>query len=201
MLSASCMHNVPMICKDLSSLLFGISSAKRRRPRLPLPLLHSLSGSKQSVNEDSERGYIQPMPHMGHESVALDKLLSLPERSALGESRLFLWEDKAQNEPESEPRPSEASPTLPQGFSQSSTHLHNLTSEASPSTYSMAHSHSCESLCGMRPSPSTNDFTWDRKLPVRPSSTGNGTTSWPTKYSNLCYKEKSDKRIAPTSIQ
>ncbi|XP_016334241.1 potassium voltage-gated channel subfamily H member 2-like, partial [Sinocyclocheilus anshuiensis] len=36
----------------------------------------------------------------------------------------------------------------------------------------MAHSRSCESLCGMRPSPSTSDFNWDRKLPVRPSSTG-----------------------------
>ncbi|XP_016128846.1 potassium voltage-gated channel subfamily H member 2-like [Sinocyclocheilus grahami] len=146
--------------------------SKARRRRLRLPLLRSLSGSKQSVNEDSEKGYMQPMPHMGHESVALDKLLSLPDRSALGGSQLFLWEDKAQNEPESEPRPSEASPPLPQGFSQSSPRLHNLTSEASPSSCSMAHSRSCESLCGMRPSPSTNDFNWDRKLPVRPSSTG-----------------------------
>uniref|UniRef100_A0A9J7YND7 Voltage-gated inwardly rectifying potassium channel KCNH2 n=1 Tax=Cyprinus carpio carpio TaxID=630221 RepID=A0A9J7YND7_CYPCA len=149
-----------------------LSKAKRRHLRLSLPLLRSLSGSKQSVNEDSERGYMQPMPHMGHESVALDKLLSLPERSALGGSQLFFWEDKAQNEPESEPRPSEASPPLPQGFSQSSPRLHNLTSEASPSSCSMAHSRSCESLCGMRPSPSTSDFNWDRKLPVRPSSTG-----------------------------
>uniref|UniRef100_A0A9J8C0Q9 Voltage-gated inwardly rectifying potassium channel KCNH2 n=1 Tax=Cyprinus carpio carpio TaxID=630221 RepID=A0A9J8C0Q9_CYPCA len=141
-----------------------LSKAKRRHLRLSLPLLRSLSGSKQSVNEDSERGYMQPMPHMGHESVALDKLLSLPERSALGGSQLFFWEDKAQNEPESEPRPSEASPPLPQGFSQSSPRLHNLTSEASPSSCSMAHSRSCESLCGMRPSPSTSDFNWDRKL-------------------------------------
>uniref|UniRef100_A0A671NLN5 Voltage-gated inwardly rectifying potassium channel KCNH2 n=1 Tax=Sinocyclocheilus anshuiensis TaxID=1608454 RepID=A0A671NLN5_9TELE len=163
--------------------------SKARRRRLRLPLLRSLSGSKQSVNEDSEKGYMQPMPHMGHESVALDKLLSLPERSALGGSQLFLWEDEAQNEPESEPRPSEASPPLPQGFSQSSPRLHNLTSEASPSSCSMAHSRSCESLCGMRPSPSTSDFNWDRKLPVRPSSTGNDTTCWPTRYSNLCCKK------------
>lgn len=156
-----------------------MSSARRHRLRLPLPLLRSLSGSKQSLREDSEKGYMQPMPHMGHESVALDKLLSLPERSALGGSQLLLWEDKAQNEPESEPRPSEVSPPLPQGFSQSSPRLHNLTSEACPSSCSMAHSRSCESLCGMRPSPSTTDFNWDRKLPVRPSSTGDDKTNWP----------------------
>ncbi|NP_001036187.2 potassium voltage-gated channel subfamily H member 2a [Danio rerio] len=149
-----------------------LSKARRRRLRLPLPLLHSLSGSKQSLHEDTEKGFMQPMPHMGHESVALDKLLSLPERSALGGSQLLFWEDKAQTESESELRPSEVSPPLPQGFSQSSPRLHNLTSEASPSSCSMAHSRSCESLCGMRPSPSTNDFNWDRKLPVRPSSTG-----------------------------
>ncbi|KAG1969559.1 potassium voltage-gated channel subfamily H [Pimephales promelas] len=148
-----------------------LSKARRHKLRLPLPLLRSLSGSKQSLHDDSEKGYMQPMPHMGHESVALDKLLSLPERSALGGSQL-LWEDKAQNEPEIEPRPSEGSPPLPQGFSQSSLRLRNLTSEACPSSCSMAHSRSCESLCGMRPSPSTTDFNWDRKLPVRPSSTG-----------------------------
>ncbi|XP_052471725.1 potassium voltage-gated channel subfamily H member 6-like [Carassius gibelio] len=149
-----------------------LSKARRHRIRLPLPLLRSLSGSKQSLHEDAEKGYVQPMPHMGHESVALDKLLSQPECCAIGGSQLFLWEDKAQNEPESEPHPSEVSPPLPQDFSQSSPRLHNLTSEASPSSCSMAHSRSCESLCGMRPSPSTNDFNWDRKLPIRPSSAG-----------------------------
>ncbi|XP_057188977.1 potassium voltage-gated channel subfamily H member 2a [Triplophysa rosa] len=142
-----------------------LSKARRRRLRLSLPLLRSLS--KQSVQEDTERGYIQQMPHMGHESVALDKLLSLPERSALGGSQLLFWEDKAQTEDDGKPWP-----PLPQGFSQSSPRLHNLTSEASPSSCSMAHSRSCESLCGMRPSPSTSDFNWDRKLPVRPNSTG-----------------------------
>lgn len=145
-----------------------IFSAKRRRFRFSLPLLRSLS--KQSLQEDTERGYIQQMPHMGHESVALDKLLSLPERSALGGSQLLLWEDKAQTEADGDPRP--ASPPLPQGFSQSSPRLHNLTSEASPSRCSMAHSRSCESLFGMRPSPSMSDFNWDRKMPVRPNSTG-----------------------------
>ncbi|XP_051552745.1 potassium voltage-gated channel subfamily H member 6-like isoform X2 [Myxocyprinus asiaticus] len=149
-----------------------LSKARRRQFRFPLPLLRSLSGSKQSLQDDAEKGYMQPMPHMGHESVALDKLLSLPERSALGGSQLLLWEDKAQNEPENEPRTSEVSPPLPQGFSQSSPRLHNLTSEASPSSCSMAYSRSCESLCGMRPSPSTHDFSWDWKLPIRPSSTG-----------------------------
>uniref|UniRef100_A0A8C1XH24 Voltage-gated inwardly rectifying potassium channel KCNH2 n=1 Tax=Cyprinus carpio TaxID=7962 RepID=A0A8C1XH24_CYPCA len=151
-------------------------NTRRHRLRLPLPLLHSLSGSKQSLHEDAEKGYVQPMPHMGHESVALDKLLSLPEHSALGGSQLYLWEDKTQNEPESEPQPSEVFPPLPQGFSQSSPRLHNLTSEASPSSCSIAHSRSCESLCGMRPSPSTNDFNWDRKLPVRPTSLQNATS-------------------------
>ncbi|TRY53857.1 hypothetical protein DNTS_002806 [Danionella cerebrum] len=145
-----------------------LSRARRHHLRLPLPLLRSLNGSKQSLQEDAERGFMQPMPHMGHESVALDKLLSLPERSALGGSQLLLWEDRAQNKPEA----SEVSSPLPQGFSQSSPRLHKLSSEVSPSSCSMAHSRSCESLGAMRPSPSTNDFNWDRKLPIRPSSTG-----------------------------
>uniref|UniRef100_A0A8C1RRW8 Voltage-gated inwardly rectifying potassium channel KCNH2 n=1 Tax=Cyprinus carpio TaxID=7962 RepID=A0A8C1RRW8_CYPCA len=166
------LNSSPVRDINLKHTIPWLSKARRHRLRLPLPLLHSLSGSKQSLHEDAEKGYVQPMPHMGHESVALDKLLSLPEHSALGGSQLYLWEDKTQNEPESEPQPSEVFPPLPQGFSQSSPRLHNLTSEASPSSCSIAHSRSCESLCGMRPSPSTNDFNWDRKLPVRPSSTG-----------------------------
>nr|XP_055058218.1 potassium voltage-gated channel subfamily H member 2a isoform X1 [Misgurnus anguillicaudatus] len=147
-----------------------LSRARRRRLRLSMPLLRSLS--KQSLHEDAERGYLQQMPHMGHESVALDKLLSMPERSTLGGSEVLIWEEKAQTETDGEPQPSEASPPLPQGFSQSSPRLPNLTSGASPSSCNMAHSRSCESLGDMRPSASTSDFNWDRKLPVRPSSTG-----------------------------
>ncbi|XP_030630554.1 potassium voltage-gated channel subfamily H member 2a [Chanos chanos] len=149
-----------------------LSIARRRRFKLPLPLLRSLSGSKQSIQEDSEMGY---MPPMGHESVALDKLLSLPERSALGSPHMLLWDEP---EPEQEPQPSPPAslPPLPlpqplsQGFSQSSPRLDCLRLDASPSSCSLSHSRSCESLCSLRRSPSTSNFTW--KLPVRPSSTG-----------------------------
>uniref|UniRef100_A0A3B4DN17 Voltage-gated inwardly rectifying potassium channel KCNH2 n=1 Tax=Pygocentrus nattereri TaxID=42514 RepID=A0A3B4DN17_PYGNA len=141
-------------------------ACSRPRFRLPRPLLHPLSGNKQSLRDDAEMGHMREMPHMGHESVALDKLLSLPERAALEGPPMLLWED----EPPSESLSAPAQP-LTQGFSLSSPRLHCPKPETSPSNCSMSHSRSCESLCSMRRSPS-NDFNWDKKLLIRPNSTG-----------------------------
>ncbi|XP_066534725.1 potassium voltage-gated channel subfamily H member 2a [Hoplias malabaricus] len=167
-------NSSPLKARNLKLPIPWISKAcSRRRFRLPQPLLHHLGGSKQSLRDDAEMGHMREMPHMGHESVALDKLLSLPERSALEGPPLLLWEDEPPLEPQCEvQQPSALSPQpLTQNVSQSSPRLHCPKPQASPSNCSMSHSRSCESLCSMRPSPSS-EFIWDKKLPVRPNSTG-----------------------------
>ncbi|KAM9845437.1 voltage-gated inwardly rectifying potassium channel KCNH6-like [Aulostomus maculatus] len=67
-----------------------------RRQRLHL-LLRSLSPAGMGVlSQDSELGAPQAdLPPLGHESVALDKLLSLPERQQLEEAGagLLLWDE------------------------------------------------------------------------------------------------------------
>ncbi|KAK2843972.1 hypothetical protein Q5P01_010631 [Channa striata] len=79
-----------------------LTMAWRQRLR---PLLRSLSASSDVLSQDTELG----TPHgdllpLGHESVALDKLLSLPERKQLAEAGagLLLWdedeEDKVRGE-------------------------------------------------------------------------------------------------------
>ncbi|XP_049323249.1 potassium voltage-gated channel subfamily H member 2a isoform X2 [Astyanax mexicanus] len=138
--------------------------------RFPRPLLN-LSSSKQSLHDDAEVGHMREMPHMGHESVALDKLLSLPERAALEGPPLLLWENEPPLESHCNLQPSAPVQPLSQGFTLSSPRLHCPKPDASPSNCSMSHSRSCESLCSMRRSPS-NDFIWDKKLPIRPNSTG-----------------------------
>ncbi|XP_072547965.1 potassium voltage-gated channel subfamily H member 2a [Salminus brasiliensis] len=145
-------------------------ACSRHNFRFPRPLLHHLSGSKQSLHDDAEMGHMREMPHMGHESVALDKLLSLPECAALEGPPLLLWEDEPL-ESHCEPQPSVPVQPLPHSFTLSSPRLHCPKPETSPSNCSMSHSRSCESLCSMRRSPS-NDFNWDKKLPIRPNSTG-----------------------------
>ncbi|KAL6471241.1 hypothetical protein MHYP_G00198910 [Metynnis hypsauchen] len=157
----------PLKARNVKLPIPWLSKAcSRPRFRLPRPLLHPLSGNKQSLRDDAEMGHMREMPHMGHESVALDKLLSLPERAALEGPPLLLWEDEPPLESLSVP----AQP-LTQGFSLSSPRLHCPKPETSPSNCSMSHSRSCESLCSMRRSPS-NDFNWDKKLLIRPNSTG-----------------------------
>ncbi|KAF3698887.1 Potassium voltage-gated channel subfamily H member 6 [Channa argus] len=70
-----------------------LTMAWRQRLR---PLLRSLSASSDVLSPDTELG----APHadllpLGHESVALDKLLSLPERKQLAEAGagLLLWDE------------------------------------------------------------------------------------------------------------
>ncbi|XP_062872365.1 potassium voltage-gated channel subfamily H member 2a [Trichomycterus rosablanca] len=147
-----------------------LSKACRHRFRLPRPLLPSLHSSKPSLHDDAEFGHMHKMSHMGHESVALDKLLSLPERSALGGDPLLLWDDKPPLEPHSELPSSSPSQPHCQGFSHSSSWLN--CPKNSPSNCSMSHSRSCESLCSTSHSPTTKDLAWNKKLPVRPHSAG-----------------------------
>uniref|UniRef100_A0A8B9GZN8 Voltage-gated inwardly rectifying potassium channel KCNH2 n=1 Tax=Astyanax mexicanus TaxID=7994 RepID=A0A8B9GZN8_ASTMX len=139
----------PLKQRNIKLPIPWLSKGAAHNFRFPRPLLN-LSSSKQSLHDDAEVGHMREMPHMGHESVALDKLLSLPERAL---------------------QPSAPVQPLSQGFTLSSPRLHCPKPDASPSNCSMSHSRSCESLCSMRRSPS-NDFIWDKKLPIRPNSTG-----------------------------
>ncbi|XP_047676223.1 potassium voltage-gated channel subfamily H member 2a [Tachysurus fulvidraco] len=143
-----------------------LSKACRHRFRLPRPLCSSLSSSKSSLPDDAELGQMQKMPHMGHESVALDKLLSLPERSALGRLPLLLWDDE-HLEPHCELQSTPPSETPCHDFSSWLDCPKN-----SPSNCSISHSRSCESLCSTRHLPSTSVCTMDRKLPIRPNNMG-----------------------------
>ncbi|XP_053095865.1 potassium voltage-gated channel subfamily H member 6 [Pangasianodon hypophthalmus] len=147
-----------------------LSKACRYRFRLPQPLFNSLSSSRSPLHDDAELGRMHKMPHMGHESVALDKLLSLPERSALGRLPLLLWDDEPPLEPHCELQSSPPSQPPFRGFLQSSSWLD--CPKNSPSNCSLSHSRSCESLCSTRHLPSTSVCTRDRKLPFRPNSMG-----------------------------
>lgn len=150
----------------LQNVIF-FASACRHRFKLPRPLFNSLSSSKSSLHDDAELGNMHKMPHMGHESVALDKLLSLPDRSALGRLPLLLWDDEPPLEPHGELQSSPPSQAPFHGFLQSPSDC----PKNSPSNCSMSHSRSCESLCSTRHLPSSV-CNWDRKLPIRPSSMG-----------------------------
>uniref|UniRef100_A0A8B9H2L8 Voltage-gated inwardly rectifying potassium channel KCNH2 n=1 Tax=Astyanax mexicanus TaxID=7994 RepID=A0A8B9H2L8_ASTMX len=161
---------IPWLSKGAALCSVCLSACNKHNFRFPRPLLN-LSSSKQSLHDDAEVGHMREMPHMGHESVALDKLLSLPERAALEGPPLLLWENEPPLESHCKLQPSAPVQPLSQGFTLSSPRLHCPKPDASPSNCSMSHSRSCESLCSMRRSPS-NDFIWDKKLPIRPNSTG-----------------------------
>ncbi|KAM4623663.1 voltage-gated inwardly rectifying potassium channel KCNH2-like [Polymixia lowei] len=71
-----------------------LTLARRRRLRV---LLHSLSSAGDPMSEDTELGAPRAdLPRLGHESVALDKLLSLPERQRLegAGAGLLLWDQE-----------------------------------------------------------------------------------------------------------
>uniref|UniRef100_A0A668AV99 Voltage-gated inwardly rectifying potassium channel KCNH2 n=1 Tax=Myripristis murdjan TaxID=586833 RepID=A0A668AV99_9TELE len=77
-----------------------LSLAHRRRLQL---LLRSLSPGGSTMSEDSELGTPHAkLPPLGHESVALEKLLSLPERQRLEAtgSGLLLWDQDEEEEEE-----------------------------------------------------------------------------------------------------
>ncbi|XP_055359672.1 potassium voltage-gated channel subfamily H member 7-like isoform X2 [Betta splendens] len=75
-----------------------LTMAWRQRLR---PLLRSLSTSSDVLSQDTELGSprAELLP-LGHESVALDKLLSLPERKQLAESGagLLLWDEEEEKQ-------------------------------------------------------------------------------------------------------
>ncbi|GLD61799.1 potassium voltage-gated channel subfamily H member 7-like protein [Lates japonicus] len=77
-----------------------VTIAWRQRLR---PLLRSLSPSSSVLSQDTELGSpCADLPPLGHESVALDKLLSLPERQQLEEAGagLLLWDKEEEEEKE-----------------------------------------------------------------------------------------------------
>ncbi|XP_028831884.1 potassium voltage-gated channel subfamily H member 2a [Denticeps clupeoides] len=144
--------------------------SRGRKHRFCFPLLRSLNSSKQSLSDEGE--HCGRLPSLGHESVALDKLLALPERQDLmvNPQPMLLW-SRSPDGPQPTPT-SHLSQGFSQGFSQSSPRLHCLGPEPSASIGSLSHSRSCESLCSLQPLPSPSHYTWDSKLPTRPSSTG-----------------------------
>uniref|UniRef100_UPI003AAE560A voltage-gated inwardly rectifying potassium channel KCNH6-like n=1 Tax=Centroberyx gerrardi TaxID=166262 RepID=UPI003AAE560A len=75
-----------------------LTLAHRRRLRL---LLRSLGPGGEAMSQDSELGAPRAdLPPLGHESVALDKLLSLPERQRLegAGAGLLLWDQDEEEE-------------------------------------------------------------------------------------------------------
>ncbi|CAJ1068117.1 potassium voltage-gated channel subfamily H member 6-like [Xyrichtys novacula] len=87
--------------RELSTVLRipWLTLARRQRLRL---LLRSLSPASSVLSADTELG--APLPPLGHESVALDKLLTLPERQQLEEAGagLLLWDREEEEEEEEE---------------------------------------------------------------------------------------------------
>ncbi|XP_064187341.1 potassium voltage-gated channel subfamily H member 2 isoform X1 [Anguilla rostrata] len=144
-----------------------LTSGRPRGFKLRLPLLRSLSNSKQSLQEDPEVGRVREPSHPSHESLALDELLSLPEPARPAAQ----WpEDQRTLLPDSEPR-------LALPLTQSSPRPHRLNPEASVSNCSLTHSRSRESFHSMRRASSVDDIEamrpdWDRKFRTRPASTG-----------------------------
>ncbi|XP_062413871.1 potassium voltage-gated channel subfamily H member 6-like [Pungitius pungitius] len=75
-----------------------LTLARRQRLRV---LLQSLSSSASVLSQDSELGAPRAdLSPLGHQSVALDKLLSFPERQQLEEARaaLLLWDPEREEE-------------------------------------------------------------------------------------------------------
>lgn len=157
-----------IINKILQYRFHSHSTACRHRFRLHHPLLPSLhSSSKSAQRDDAELGHKHKMSHMGHESVALDNMLSLQEQSTLADDPLLLWDNNPPLIPHSElPNSSSFQPHC-QGFSHSSSWLN--CPKNSPSNCSMSHIRSCESLSSTNHSPITK---CNKNLPVRPHSAG-----------------------------
>ncbi|XP_076601120.1 voltage-gated inwardly rectifying potassium channel KCNH6-like [Chaetodon auriga] len=86
--------------RELNSVLHipWLTLARRQRLRL---LLRSLSPTMGVLSQDTElNAPCADLPPLGHESVALDKLLSLPERQQLEEAGagLLLWDKEWEEE-------------------------------------------------------------------------------------------------------
>ncbi|KAJ8012084.1 hypothetical protein DPEC_G00065010 [Dallia pectoralis] len=129
-----------------------LTRARRHRFHLPTNLLRSLSTSKRSVEEDTELGRQRNLPALGHESVALDKLLSLSERRRLGGTGVLLWDEDQRALLGGEPALATRDP-LDGSPSQFSPRLHFLGVDDDyewNSHCSVTPGRSCESLCSLR---------------------------------------------------
>ncbi|KAM9458210.1 voltage-gated inwardly rectifying potassium channel KCNH2-like isoform 1-T2 [Salvelinus alpinus] len=174
--------------RDLNKLpIPWLPLARRHRFRLPSALLRSLSSSKHSLEDDTELGHQRDLSALGHESVALDKLLSLPERRRLGGTGVLLWDEDQRAllggdpvSPTGDPSDAPQALSLAMGFSQSSPRLHCLwVDEECGSNCSVMPSRSYESLCSPLHASSVDGIktrrgqsSWHGKLQTRPSSTG-----------------------------
>ncbi|XP_042566251.1 potassium voltage-gated channel subfamily H member 2-like [Clupea harengus] len=155
------------------------STSRPRGIRLRLPVLRSLSNSKQSLQEDPESGHgprhppsTPPRRRTSRESVALGELLPVPERSRPSPSlwpedqRTLLSRDSASTPP-------------PQDQSSPRQQQHQLNLDASTSNCSLTNSRSRESFYSMRRASSVDDIEamrpeWDRKYRTRAGSSSTG---------------------------
>ncbi|XP_076147555.1 voltage-gated inwardly rectifying potassium channel KCNH2 [Alosa pseudoharengus] len=156
------------------------SSSRTRGIRLRLPVLRSLSNSKQSLQGDPEVGHVPhhppgtpPRRRTSRESVALGELLPVPERSR---PSLTLW-------PEDQRtllgRDSIPTPPPPPTSQSSPRQQHRLNPDASTSNCSLTQSRSRESFYSMRRASSVDDIEamrpdWDRKYRTRASCSSTG---------------------------
>ncbi|XP_029110850.1 potassium voltage-gated channel subfamily H member 2 [Scleropages formosus] len=137
-----------------------LSSGRSRGFKVRLPLLRSLTNSRQSLRDDPEAGRLQDASRLSHESLALDELLSLPDKSEPGPP----WPEEARPLPLPPPPPPPPPPPA-----------HRLNPDASVSRCSLSQSRSRESFHSMRRASSVDDIEamrpeWERKF--RPGGTG-----------------------------
>uniref|UniRef100_A0A7N6BHG8 Voltage-gated inwardly rectifying potassium channel KCNH2 n=1 Tax=Anabas testudineus TaxID=64144 RepID=A0A7N6BHG8_ANATE len=148
-----------------------LTMAWRQRLR---PLLRSLSTSSDVLSQDTELGtpHAELLP-LGHESVALDKLLSLPERKQLAEAGagLLLWdedEDEEKQRGEGE-RGGEwdglVAPRRRNGEDDSPFCINPPSSSFDGSCVSLKHSSSVDDI-------KSGQSYWEKRLQLRHSCTG-----------------------------
>lgn len=154
---------------------------RRRRFRRHLPLLHSQSSSKQSLQNDPEAGRSRDVSsQLVHESLALGELLSLPDPGGQPPSATPSdGRDLPDSEPPPPPPPVTASLRPPLPFCRSSCRLQCRHGDTSLSSCSLVRSR--DSLYSLRRASSVDDIEsmradWDRKLRSRAGSTGAGGT-------------------------
>ncbi|KAG5268285.1 hypothetical protein AALO_G00210830 [Alosa alosa] len=160
------------------------SSSRTRGIRLRLPVLRSLSNSKQSLQGDPEAGHVPhhppgtpPRRRTSRESVALGELLPVPERSR---PSLTLWPEDQRTLLGRDSIPTPPPTTTSQPLDQSSPRQqHRLNPDASTSNCSLTQSRSRESFYSMRRASSVDDIEamrpdWDRKYRTRASCSSTG---------------------------
>uniref|UniRef100_A0A8C9V1G0 Voltage-gated inwardly rectifying potassium channel KCNH2 n=1 Tax=Scleropages formosus TaxID=113540 RepID=A0A8C9V1G0_SCLFO len=152
-----------------------LSSGRSRGFKVRLPLLRSLTNSRQSLRDDPEAGRLQDASRLSHESLALDELLSLPDKSEPGPP----WPEEARPLPLPPPPPPPPPPPA-----------HRLNPDASVSRCSLSQSRSRESFHSMRRASSVDDIE-----AMRPDPGGHRSTGWVTNNRSNILNSTSDSDL------